>query len=170
MRTLISVESEWLLLDRLFERRRHGDGQIAGHLFRAHSAGGKRKYIRRLVLAAKLAVELADGCVGGQLHVDFAAQAHGFLSQGEKARQRACLGDFFILVRDRDRQYLRRSSARRGVRVQIWVQKDHRARGRAVRGPGSPSILRYVSISAARMRIGRIIRIDSGSCRNPCAA
>ena len=67
------------LLDCLLERGGHGDGQVAGERFGGRSRywafGGKGENVGCLVFAAKLAVEAANGGVGGQQDGDFALEA-----------------------------------------------------------------------------------------------
>jgi hypothetical protein len=89
MSTLISVEREWPC-SRPAERGGNADGQVAGDLLGADAFGGKGEHVGGFVLAAKLAIELADGGVGGQQHGDLALEADGGLRSARKrARVRA---------------------------------------------------------------------------------
>lgn len=69
------------------------DGKIAGDPLRGlcvlERLCGKRKNIRRLVLAAKLAIQPSDLVVGGKQDRDLAAQLHGGLRLTQKAGERA---------------------------------------------------------------------------------
>ena len=125
------------LFEGLTERGGDRDGQVAGDFFGANAIGGEGKHVGGLVFTAELAVEAADGEVGGELHGDFALEADGGLGQGQKTGQGAGGGQAEILFRDcrmRGRQLLRRSFLGRGVGVQIWVEEDHLARRRNARG------------------------------------
>jgi len=79
-----------ILLDGLTQRGGDRDGQIADDPFSADAFGGKRKHIGRLVFVAKLAVEFADGRIGGEQDGDFTLEANGKLRFGEKPAQ--CAG------------------------------------------------------------------------------
>jgi hypothetical protein len=81
--------------------------------------GGKRQDVRRLVFAAILAVEAADFAVGCEQYADFATQAHNSLSLDQKPSQGAGGGN---------------SSVGSGVKIQVWVEEDHRAQGRRLAG------------------------------------
>jgi hypothetical protein len=78
-----------VLLDGLFARGRHRDGQIAGDLFGANALGGKGEHIGSFVFAAELAVEAADGGVAGEQDRDFTFEADGGLGFGQKTGQSA---------------------------------------------------------------------------------
>jgi hypothetical protein len=79
-----------VLLDGLPEGGGNGDGEVAGNFFggssRYRAFSGKREYVCSFVLAAKLAVKLADRRVRGEQHGDLAFKANGGLSICEKAR------------------------------------------------------------------------------------
>ena len=72
----------------------HADGEVAGDFFLLmdQGFGGKRKHIRGFVQAAELAVEAADGLVGGEEDGDVAAQPDGGLGSSEKERKSARRG------------------------------------------------------------------------------
>ena len=89
MRTLISVESEWPCSAAWLQRGGDADGEVAGDFFSADAFGGKREHVGGFVLAAELAVELADGGVGGEQDRDFALETDSGLRFGKKAGQRA---------------------------------------------------------------------------------
>ncbi len=123
------------------------DGQVAGNffLFLDEGVGGKGEDVGRLVFATEAAVEAADGLVGGEQDGDLAAQTDGGLGICEKAGEGAwgwdgCWRRFGTY--GRRGTLSSRSGLRGGELVQIWVEKDHRARSRKGRGSGSPSILR----------------------------
>jgi len=77
------------LVNGLLERSGDGDGQVAGDFFSANAIGGKGEHVGHLVLIAELAVELADGHVGGEQDGDFAFETDCGLRFGEKAAQSA---------------------------------------------------------------------------------
>jgi hypothetical protein len=76
------------LLDGLLARSGHRDGQVAGYIFCSKPFGRKGKHIGRFVHAAKLAVELANGCAGGEQDGHFTFEANGCLRQAKKAGKR----------------------------------------------------------------------------------
>jgi hypothetical protein len=86
------------LLDGLAERGGNGDGQIAGDFFSADAFGGKGENVGRFVLVAELAIEFADGRIGGQQHRDLAFEANGRLRLSKKVNQRAGGGKAEILL------------------------------------------------------------------------
>jgi len=55
----------------------NADGEVAGQLFCANAFGGERENVGGFVFAAELAVEFADGGIGGEEDGDFAAEADG---------------------------------------------------------------------------------------------
>jgi hypothetical protein len=57
----------------LLERGGDADRQVAGNLFRANPLGGKGEHVGSFVFAAKLAIEAANGRIGGQLYGNLAA-------------------------------------------------------------------------------------------------
>jgi hypothetical protein len=59
-----------ILLDGLAKRCGNGDGQIASNFFGANAIGWKRENVGGLVFVAELAVEFANGGVGGEQNGD----------------------------------------------------------------------------------------------------
>jgi hypothetical protein len=78
-----------ILLDGLAKRCGNGDGQIASNFFGANAIGWKRENVGGLVFVAELAVEFANGGVGGEQNGDLSFEADGGLRIGEKAGQGA---------------------------------------------------------------------------------
>ena len=68
----------------------HADGQIAGHFFLAldEILGGERKHVGGFVFASELAVEAADGGVGGEEYGDVSAEADGLLGFSQETGKR----------------------------------------------------------------------------------
>ncbi len=125
-------------LVRLALRRRDTYGKVTGDFEEARSAGGKRKNVCGFILAAELPVEAADLGVGCEKHGDLPAQFRGRLRLTQKASESS--GGRNALVPGGNaaggtRWPSRHFHARRGVGVQIWVEEDHRARGRHLQRP-----------------------------------
>jgi hypothetical protein len=80
------------LFDGLTERGGNADGQVTRYLFGADAPGGEGKHVSGLVFTAKLAIEAANGRVGGEQNVDLPLEPHSSLRQLEKARQSARRG------------------------------------------------------------------------------
>src|ERR1039458_3466526 len=99
----------------------------------------KRKHVCGFVLATKAAIQIADCGVGSQQDGDLTAEPDRGLRSGEKATQGAGGGQVEIglfCLCPRLNCPLHRLWERRGVWVQIWVEKDHCARGLCLRGSG----------------------------------
>jgi hypothetical protein len=73
----------------------NADSEVAGNFFGADGCGGKREYVRRLVLTSELPVELADCGIGGEQHAHLAAQAYRSLRLPKKELQCARPGQSF---------------------------------------------------------------------------
>jgi hypothetical protein len=113
------------LFDALAVRRRHADGKISCDFLPLSDQriGRKRKDVRRLVFAAILAIEPADYAVRRKQHAHLAAQANGGLRLCQEPTKGAGGGN---------------SSVGSGVKIQVWVEEDHRAQGQRLMG--SPSL------------------------------
>jgi hypothetical protein len=71
-------------LDGLAERGGNTDGQVAGDFLCANAFGRKREHVGGSVFVAELAIEFADGRVGGEQDGDFTFEANCGLRFGEK--------------------------------------------------------------------------------------
>ena len=139
----------------LSPRYGNADGQVAGDLCRPRPGDGKRKHIGGFVLTPKLAIQTLDAGVCGQQHRDLAAQFHGSLRLTQKCDESPRTRNALVPwcgEASRPRCSLRNLYARRGSGVQIWVEKDHRARGRYCSGPVSS--LFYANAAPALNRAG----------------
>jgi hypothetical protein len=125
----------------LAEGGRHADGEIAGYFLENRLGGRKGEHVGGFVLTAKLAIEAADGGVGGEQDGDASAETHGVLGAAEEAAEGACgrQAEFAGRLCGVSRKGpLRRRCAAGEVWVQIWVDKDHSCAGLR-RGEGPPS-------------------------------
>ena len=69
-----------------------------GDLFCTDPIGGKGEHVSGLVFVAKLAVEAANGCVGGEQEGDLAFESDCGLGLGQKAGQGAGGGEAGSLI------------------------------------------------------------------------
>ena len=132
------------LIDGLLARSGNGDSQVASDFFCGYFLHGafsgkrafsrKREHVGGFILVAELAVEFTEVRVGGEQDGDLAAEADGLLRQSEKAGQGTGGRQAEIFLWGG--RPLRRSCLRHGVGFQVWVDEDHRARWRGVRGSG----------------------------------
>src|ERR1700755_85786 len=111
---------------------RDTDCQISRDLERPALPGGKRKHVRSFVLPPKLPVQSADRCIGGKQHIYLSTQLHRRLcltqetSEGPRIRNALVPGRVGLSGASGP---LSQRFLRGKIGVQIWVEKDHRARG-----------------------------------------
>lgn len=116
------------LLSRLAKSGRNTDRQITRHFFPVlnESIGWERKNIGGLVLAAELAIELAELRIICEQNRDLTSYTQGGLRFRKKAVECAERGKARTTVRGGRARG--RWSAQREIWPDNWVEKDHRAR------------------------------------------
>jgi hypothetical protein len=126
------------------------DGQIAGDFAARYVGGGKGEDVRRLVLVAEVAIEGLDLAVGCEKDADCAPEADGGLGFAEECAKSADGGQACIALGFAGfRRGWTRFGEGSGVRVQVWVEEDHRARGRLPGQRVSNQFLFYGTCGAA---------------------